>query len=731
MKKVFQLAAALTLAASAFAQTTPATTSKQAIGPTKKPGVKAVTPKGEAKLNNILAKTPKLHEFHPQMPKRIELSNGMVIFLQEDHELPLIDGVARIRGGERDTSAAKVGLIDIYGEAWRTGGTKSKTGDQLDDFLEARAAKIETDGSIDSTNISFSCLKQDFNDVFAEFIDLLQNPEFRQDKIDLAKQQLDTAISRRNDVASDIAAREARKLAYGADNPYARTPEYYTVAAITREDLMALHHKTLHPNNVILGIVGDFDSAQMEASLRQTFEKMPSGPKLQEAKVEFHDPQPAIYVVDKNDVNQSNIDLVTLGTTRDNPDYFAITVMNELFGGGFSSRLFSNVRSKKGLAYSVGGGIGTAFDHPGMFRLVMGTKSGTTIDGIEALHEEVQNLIKDSGSEAEVKRAKDNILNSFVFNFDTKDKVLREQMSYEFYHYPLDFLEQYRTGIEKVTPADVHRVVEKYVAPAKFATLIVGNESDFKSELAKLGNEPVKTIDISIPQEPPAAAGAAKAPAESNAEGKALIAKVAQALGGKDKLAAVKSMETTSSIKSPRGDVEADALVVLPFQTRTAMKSGMGAVTIVATEKGGFMAMGPQSQEIPAAMRESIQQDVKRDLVVVGQHAEDPAYKFAAEGTAQVDGAAAAVLNVDADGAKTKWFVDPQSGRVLRTVQTSMSMQGPAERTADYSDWRPTEGGLTLPFHRAIKQGSETTDITVKEIKVNPAVDPKEFEKPQ
>src|SRR5215475_13274889 len=203
---------------------------------------------------------PQLPAFKPQQPKRVELPNGMVIFLQEDHELPLIDGTARIRGGSVNEPAAKFGLVDIFGEVWRTGGTKSQTGDQLDDTLEVRAAKVETGGGSDSTTISFSCLKGDLDDVFKVFVDLLQNPEFRADKIEIAKKGMEDGISRRNDEASGIAHREAVKLAYGADNPYARVPEYATIAAITRQDLIDWHAKYIHPNNIILGITGDFDS---------------------------------------------------------------------------------------------------------------------------------------------------------------------------------------------------------------------------------------------------------------------------------------------------------------------------------------------------------------------------------------------------------------------------------------------------------------------------------------
>src|SRR6201993_2740114 len=223
---------------------------------------------------------PPLRSFQPKQPKRIELSNGMVIFLQEDHELPLIDGTARIRGGSVNEPASKVGLVDIYGDVWRTGGTKSQTGDQLDDFLEVRAAKVETGGGPDSTSIGFNCLKGDLDDVFKVFVDVLQNPEFRADKLDIAQKAMEDSISRRNDEVDAIAHREAIKLAYGANNPYARIAEYATVAAVTRQDLIDWHAKYVHPNNIILGISGDFDSAAMEARLRAAFESWPKGATL-------------------------------------------------------------------------------------------------------------------------------------------------------------------------------------------------------------------------------------------------------------------------------------------------------------------------------------------------------------------------------------------------------------------------------------------------------------------
>ena len=319
----------------------------------------------------------------------------MVIFLQEDHELPLIDGTARIRGGSVNEPASKVGLVDIYGEVWRTGGTKTQTGDQLDDFLEVRAAKVETGGGPDSTTISFSCLKGDLDDVFKAFVDVLQNPEFRADKIDIAQKELFDGISRRNDDVGEIAHRETVKLAYGANNPYARDAEYATVAAVTRQDLIDWHGKYVHPNDIILGHQWRLRFRRYGSPAARRIRRVAQRSGCsRKTKSNTRPRPPGNYLVAKDDVNQSTIHMVGLGTTRDNPDYYAINVFNEAFGGGFSSRLFNDIRTKRGLAYAVGGGIGTNFGHPGILQVSIGTKSQSTIEAIQAATEDIDNLSK-------------------------------------------------------------------------------------------------------------------------------------------------------------------------------------------------------------------------------------------------------------------------------------------------------------------------------------------------
>jgi zinc protease len=672
---------------------------------------------------------PPLREFHPQQPRRVALPNGMVIFLQEDHELPLINGTALIRGGSREAPAEKVGLVDIYGEAWRTGGTKAKTGDELDDYLEARAARVETGGGIDSTSASWSCLRGDFDDVFKVFVEVLREPAFREDKIDLAKRQVNTGISRRNDDPMGIAQREARKLAYGADSPYARIPEYATVASVTREDLLNWHRTYVGPNNIILGVVGDFDSTAMEAKLKEAFASWPKGPAANKAQGSFPQPKPGIYFVQKDDVNQSTIRMVDMGTTKDNPDYYGIEVLNEFFGGSFASRLVSNIRTKKGLAYYVFGGIGTDFDHPGVLQLGMGTKSGTTAAAIDALYEELDNLEKSPATPGELKKAKDSILNSFIFRFDSKQKVLRERMGYEFYGYPADFLERYRQGIEKVTQTDVARVARRYFHKDRLAVLVVGKADDFDRPLSSFGT--VTPLDISIPA---GAGGKSEAAVASNPEGKALLAKVIEGLGGAEKVRSVKSIRQKVNIlaNTPQGEMSIDAeqVLVLPDRLWQKMTTPMGEMTLVFSPTAAYMAAPMGTRDMPASQKQEALTDMKREPLFVAQHADDPKFVFSAGGAEKIGDVETKILDVNADGAQVRWFVDPQTGHILRATSHSMGPGGPGEQVVDYSNWTTVEG-LSVPFKEVrTRGGAKESAVEVKEIEINPPVDMKLFDKP-
>jgi zinc protease len=312
-----------------------------------------------------------------------------------------------------------------------------------------------------------------------------------------------TGISRRNDDPGGIAGRESTRLVYGAESPYARQAEYKTVAAVTVDDLKAWHDRSVVPNGMIVSVEGDFDSAAMEAKLRKAFDPLVRGAAIEPAKAEFAGPKPGVYFADKEDVNQSSVEIVGIGTVRSNPDYYALSVMNEVFSGGFGSRVFQYVRTKLGLAYDVSGNFGAAYDHPGVFRSEAGTKSVSTVAATQAILEEIGRLKTKPPTPEELKKAKDDVMNSFIFHYDTPEKTLNEQVTLAFYGYPPDFLEKYKDGIARVTAADVTRVANKYIDVSKLAIVVVGNKTEIKPQLSDLGK--VTELDITIP--PAAKAG--------------------------------------------------------------------------------------------------------------------------------------------------------------------------------------------------------------------------------
>ena len=677
---------------------------------------------------------PPLPPFKADIPVRVALPNGMVIFLQEDKALPLIRGTAIIRGGSREEPAARAGLASIYGQTWRTSGSAAKNGDALDEYLEARGARVETSASSDSTTVSFDTLKENFADVFAIFTDLLQNPDFKDDKLALAKNQWNASIARRNDDVAGIAGREARKLGYGADSPLARTPEYFTIAAITKDDLSAWHRANVHPNNIILSVIGDFDAKVMEATLRKAFGAWKKGPAFPRQKYVAADPKPGVYFIQRDDVNQSQIRMVHAGTMRMNPDYYALTVMNEVFGGGFSARLFTNVRSKKGLAYSVGGGVGSGLDTPGLFQLSTGTKSSTTAAAIDALYEEMDNLTRIPPTEAELKGAEDAILNSFIFRLDTGRKVLTERVNNEFYGLPPDLLDQFVPGIEKVTAADVQRVIQKYVHRDKVAVLVVGKSQDFDRPLSSFGT--VTPVDIAIPQAKAAATapgqGSAPAAGASSPEAKALFAKVIESLGGAAHVAGIKSYREKATLtqKTPMGEqtveLESWSWIEPPYRQRQALNVSGMSMSRVVTPDAAFMAAPMGVQDMPASQKENALRELKLSTVSLAQHAADPKLSLAVADGAKVGDVDTRLLTVSFEGAEVKLFVDPSSGRVLRRVVQT----GPADQTIDFSDFKMV-GNMHVAFKRVISTGGQpSASATLLEYEINPTVDPKMFERP-
>jgi zinc protease len=443
---------------------------------------------------------PPLPKFEIPRPQRVVLDNGLVVMLLEDHELPLVEVTARVRAGGRFDPADKIGLAKVGASLLRTGGTEAMPSDKLDEWLEGRAASIEAsaDGAI--VQASLFSLRQDFPDVLRIFADVLRRPAFDAGKLEVARNQAIAEVARQNDEPDDVLFREIQKVVYGPDSAYARTETYTTLGAIRRDDLLAWHRRAFHPDQTVLGLVGDFRSADALALVRAAFADWPRGPQggLPEATWRKQ-PSPGVYWADKKDVTQSTIALGHLGVRKDDPDYYPLEVLNAVLSGSFSSRLISHVRSQKGLAYAVYGGVGSDWDHPGMAYLYVGTKTQTTGAAIQALLDETRAIqTTEPPTEAEVEKARQQLLNSFIFNADTPRKVMSQQLSLELFGYPLDWLSRYRAGLEAVTPAQVREAAVRHLHPDDFAIVVVGTSEGRDRPLTDFGT--VKMLDLSLPE---------------------------------------------------------------------------------------------------------------------------------------------------------------------------------------------------------------------------------------
>ncbi|HEX6902559.1 MAG TPA: pitrilysin family protein [Thermoanaerobaculia bacterium] len=444
---------------------------------------------------------PALPAFDIPRPERVVLDNGMVVMLLEDHELPLVEATALIRNGSVYDPADKIGLAEVAAEVMRTGGTQSMAGDALDEWLENRAASIEVAAGRDSVRAVLSSLKADFPEALRVFADVLRRPAFDAAKLEVARTQAVTEVARQNDDPNSIVFREFGKLVYGPDSPYARTETFATLNAIRREDLVAWHAAALHPDRVILGLVGDFKKDEALARIRQVFGDWRRGPALQTAAAPYRkEPNPGVFQVAKEDVTQSFIMMGHLGVRKDDPDFHALEVLNQLLSGSFAARLFSEVRTRKGLAYAVSGYVDSDWGHPALAQMFVSTKTETTGAAIDALLEEARALMSSRPpTEEEVRKARQGLLNSFVFSFDSLQKVLNRQLTLEYYGYPPDWTAKYRAGIEAVTVEQVRKAA-RHLRPEEFSILVVGTPQGLDKPLTTYGK--VTPLDVTLPPLP-------------------------------------------------------------------------------------------------------------------------------------------------------------------------------------------------------------------------------------
>lgn len=451
---------------------------------------------------SIAAPQPKHYdelEFPPlgeiQIPdyERYQLDTGLTVYLMEDHELPLVSGIVLIPAAQRLEPADKVGLGELVGTLMRTGGTQQRSVDELNLLLEQQAASVETRVSTTFASANFQSLTPDLEEVFALFAEVIQQPAFEPERIALVKDQQAGEIARRGDDPQRIASLEFPQLIYGEESPYARLETLETLEAITREDLVAFHQTYFQPEGMLLGIVGDIDPEQVKDLIEQQF-----GDWQPEGTATRQPPQPpaeiipaqtdGIYLIDQPQLTQSSVRMGHLGGLLEDPDYPELQVMQAALNG-FGGRLFQEIRSRQGLAYSVYAVWDPAYDFPGTLVAGGQTRSETTAQFIDAIRQELERIQEQPLSEAELAYAKDSVLNAFVFNFQEPSQTLSRLLRYEFYGYPEDFVFQFQQGVEEATQEGVLEAAQEHLRLDDLVTLVVGNATEIEDSLQDLGEE--------------------------------------------------------------------------------------------------------------------------------------------------------------------------------------------------------------------------------------------------
>ncbi len=669
-------------------------------------------------------KFPPLRAITLPKPETFTLANGMRVYLLESHELPLVTGVALVRTGNLFDPADKRGLADITGMTMRSGGTAAKTGDELDVQLENIAASVESEIGESSGSVSFSCLKENSDEVLGAFHDVLTAPGFREDKIELAKTQWRSSISRRNDDPGGIASREFAAILYGRKTPYGWDVNYSDIDNIHRPDLVEFYKRYYFPANTMLAVYGDFPAAEMRAKIEKAFAgwtaAQPPVPPF--PKVEDRDAA-GVYLAEKEDVTQTFFEIGTLGGTLKDKDYPALGVAADILGGGFSSRLVKEVRTNLGYAYDISAGWGANYDHAGLFRIAGSTQSKYTDATIEAVKKQIEGMRTGLVTDAELKTAKDSVLNSFVFFFDRPSKTLNRLLTYEYFGYPRDFIFDYQKAVAAVTKADVLRVAKEYFHPDRLTIVAVGNPKEFGKPLAALG-QPVQAIDLTIPE--PKKENAKAAGPESAALGKKLIERMQAALGGVAKLEAVKDTASEADVEvetgGPAMKITQKNAFVAPSSLRQDIEGQIGKQSVYSDGKSGWIASARGSAAIPAPVLKQVRGEIFRQLYALALSDKD------ADRT--VTGSADGTLEIASkDGESVSVELDAGTGLPKKIVYDGVTMGGPARVEETLGAWRDVQG-LKAPFAMTIEQnGKKFAAVTVLSYKVNSGVSVEEISK--
>jgi len=429
------------------------------------------------------------------------LPSGVPVYVVEDHSLPLVDLTVYVRTGAYLEPAGKAGLASMTGALIRSGGTDSLAPDAFDEELAFLAANVTSSIGDTEGTAAFNCLSKDFDRVLELFVEMLRSPRFDATRLEVLRKQVLQDLARRNDETPSIESRSWERLIRGKDFFTADRTTKASIESITREDMDAIHARCYHPSRFIIALSGDLAPdavGKLDAAL-SAWARTDAGPALSPIPKPSNDPPPGVHIIDKPSVNQGRASIGHLSTTRDDPEYHALLIMNQILGGGgFTSRITSRVRSDKGLAYTAASRYEFGVWFPGAFRAFFQSKSETVAEAAAIVIEEVRRLLDEGVTPEEVSTAASYAIGLLPRSFATPNAVATTLANDEFTGRDPTFWRTYTAKVKAVTPEAVQRAARGHLHPDKIVILLVGNREAMLAGKARLEEALEK---VSLPKE--------------------------------------------------------------------------------------------------------------------------------------------------------------------------------------------------------------------------------------
>ncbi len=405
---------------------------------------------------------------------RHELSSGVPVFMASSDEFPLVTITLSFKGGEYMEPEGKAGLAAMTGAMIRTGGSATMSPSDLDEEFDFMAANVSVSVGDRTASASINALTSNLDDAFGLFMDMVRNPRFDSERLEVLRGQQLEAIKTRDDDGLGIAIREMGFLMWGEDFFEARQPTKASLEGITVEDMKALHARIFNPSNLMVSVTGDFEESEMLAFLEDAFDDWTPGEASPDVPVPTHTFEPGVYYYEK-DQPQTQVLIGHRSFERDDPNAIAIMVMNDILGGsGFTSRITNSVRTREGLAYTAGSVMRPRVEYPGVFMAYFFTKVPTTALATRLVFDEFKTIETELATPDEVETIANNIIETFPRRFESKAAMMGLFISDERTGRAPDYWQTYRDRVRSVTPEDVQRVAKAYLHPDEAVILVVG-----------------------------------------------------------------------------------------------------------------------------------------------------------------------------------------------------------------------------------------------------------------